>query len=231
MQTLFQNTKLNEAYEAAKLFMYYQQFKNINQIYKIPIQRIRPKRIFQLYKDQFIKLTTIFEKYKLNIEKYIKYFVLELNKRECDIKSELINIKTITEYIDWHNLKNKQNKIYKWFIKTINNIANDCLSLGYFSTKDYFRYLISTKKLAQYYVSGKISGYYLAAIPTFKKIIPKLDKLSRADFHKLYNRFELYNEEITTTIMLKTNQKVNPIKITDDLIFKLRNEKQKTSNK
>ena len=168
----------------------------------------------------------IFNKYKLDLTKYIRFFIEVLDKREKDVKADLVSNASITKYIDWLKLLDKQDKVYKWYVKSAKNIAEDSIKLGYFSAKDFLRYLISNKKIAEYFVTGRISVYYFAAIPNVKKIIPKLDRFAKAELMKLYDRFELYNNEITTAFMRKTNYKANPIKFTDDLIYKLRSSRQ-----
>ena len=223
MQMQIDEQNIENAKTAARIFKFYAQFKNPNIQFKLPFKRIQAKSFYQANNNEFIKLVVIFNKYKLDLTKYIRFFIEVLDKREKDIKNDLISNASILKYCDWLKLLDKQNKIYKWYLKSANNIASECIKLGYFSTKDFIRYLIRNKKLAEYYVSGKISIYYFAAIPNFKKIIPKLDMISRSEFQKLYDRFEIYNEEITTAILKKTNYKANPIKFTDELIFKLNN--------
>ena len=95
--------------------------------------------------------------------------------------------------------------------------------MGFVSTKDFIKHIIQTKKISSYLLSGKISQYYFAAIPNFNKLIPKLDHFARADFNYILENFEMYNAQITQAYERKTNQKVNPIKITDEQIFKLKN--------
>ena len=226
MQTFLLEENISEAQNAARIFMFYAQFKNTSQQFKLPFKKIRAKSFYIKHKKEFDKLVLIFNKYSLDLTKYIRFFIEVLDKREKDIKADLVSNASITKYIDWLKLLDKQDKVYKWFVKSAKNIAEDSIKLGYFSAKDFLRYLISNKKIAEYFVTGRISVYYFAAIPNFKKIIPKLDRFAKAELMKLYDRFELYNNEITTAFMRKTNYKANPIKFTDDLIYKLRSSRQ-----
>lgn len=207
----------------AKLLKFYLQFNNPYLKFIIPLKRVSSKVFYSKYKKEINLLCDVFSKYNLDIIKYIRFFTEVLKKTENDVKNDIVNMATINQYIDWLQSLEKQDKVYNYFIKSVKNIAKKCNELGFFSTKDFIRYLIENKKMAEYYITGQISLYYFAAIPNFKKIIPKLDSFSRMEFSKIYNRFEMYNAEITSAFMRKTNQKVNPIKITDDLIFKLRN--------
>lgn len=108
-------------------------------------------------------------------------------------------------------------------MKTVDNIVADCLEHNFNTVADYFIYLVNNKKLAAYYVSGKLSDYYLASIPTFKKIVDKLDAFSKADFKELYSRFELYSTAINEAFLQEKNIKINPIKFTNDKIFDAKN--------
>lgn len=222
MQLAKEEKQIIDAVSAAKIFKFHLQLKNPNLKFIISLNKIPVKTFYAKYSDEFSKLVIIFNKYNLDIVKYIKFFIDVLDKREKDIKQDLVSTTTITKYIDFLKLRDKQDKIYNYFVKSAQNIVRDCIELGYFSTKDYIRHLITTKKLAEYYVSGKISLYYFAAIPNFKNIISKLDSFSKDEFQKIYDRFEMYNSEIVTAFIKKTNQKVNPIKYTDELLCKTR---------
>lgn len=161
----------------------------------------------------------------MDIQKYIYFYIRVLNKGEQDLKNDFLNISTIFKYIDWLKFIEKQDSIYNKFIKSVNNIAKECLQLGFYSTKDFIKYIIQTKKISSYLLSGKISQYYFAAIPNFNRLIPKLDHFARADFNYIFENFEMYNAQIIQAYERKTNKKVNPIKITDEQIFKLKNSK------
>ena len=109
-------------------------------------------------------------------------------------------------------------------MKTVDNIVADCLKLHYNSTADYIRHLISSRKLAAYYVAGKISGYFLAAIPNFKKVIDKLDSISKDELSELYDRYDKYHSDINAAFIKVKNIKVNPLKFADDAIFEAKNK-------
>lgn len=222
MQELKEEKLKCDPENTAKVFKFYLQFKNPYLKFTIPFKRVAAKSLYVKYKKEFDSITLVFSKYNLDLTKYIRFFIEVLDKREKDIKQDFASNVTITKYVEWLKSLDKQDKIYKYFVKSANNIVNDCKALGYYSTKDFIRYLISSKKLAEYYITGRISLYYFAAIPNFKKIIPKLDSFAKSEFQKIYDRFEMYNAEITTAFMKKTNQKVNPIKFTDNLIYKSR---------
>ena len=46
----------------------------------------------------------IFNKYSLDLTKYIRFFIEVLDKREKDVKADLVSNTSITKYIDWLKL-------------------------------------------------------------------------------------------------------------------------------
>lgn len=208
--------------QAAQHFKYYMQFKQSYIVDKVELRRIAAKSLYCKYKKHFDKLVEIFSKHELDVAAYIKFYVLSYQKSERDIRDSLLSMKTVDAFIDYLKTIEKKQQIYKWFEKSVENISSDCISMEFFSTKDYIRELVASKKLAQYYLTGKISKYWLAAIPTFKKVIDHLDDMSKAEFKEVYDRFDIYNTEINEAFLMLKQCKANPLKITDDAIFQKR---------
>lgn len=169
-------------YKISQLFKYFSQFNNSYILTPLPLERIGSKTLYAKYSHIFDKIGIIFEKYQLDAVSYIKFCVLEkkINQKTLD---KLLDRFILNQYIEYEQITHKRKFIYKCFLKTLNFISNECIKMGYPRSLDYFRYLISEKKLATYYISGKISKYYLSAITNFPKIIDKLDQLSRDEFH------------------------------------------------
>jgi flagellin-specific chaperone FliS len=90
------------------------------------------------------------------------------------------------------------------------------------STSDFLRKLIREKKLAAWVISGRLSSYYLAAIPGFPKIIEKLDALSKDELQFISNRYDMYNTEVNKAVLAFERKKANPIRATDEMIEKIR---------
>lgn len=213
--------------KAAQYFKYYLQFKFSFITEKIELRRIAAKSFYTKHKKYFDKLVLIFNKYNLDVIKYIEFFVAHYGKLEKDISEDLLNMKSINAFVDHLKTIEKRKQIYKWFQKSVDNISNDCIALDFYSTKDYIRELISSRKLAQYYLTGKISRYWFAAIPNFKKVIVKLDKMSQDEFKDIYDRFDIYNTDINKAFLMMKSIKVNPIRYTDEIIFKKRQQMKK----
>ena len=221
LQNVSNDSLMNPEF-CAKYVKYLIQFKKQYLAFRLSLDRIASKGFYRKHKIAFDKCVQICQKYNIDIQKYITFYVNVLDKYEKDIDDSFIHIHAIELYCDWLKNNRRLEKIYEYFMRSANTIADECISLGYLSSKDFIRHLISEKKLAEYYVSGKISLYYFAAISNFKKIIPKLDQFAKDEFQTIYDRFEMYNSDITKAYLKATNRKVNPIQITDDIIFNKR---------
>ena len=178
--------------QTAVYYKYYLQFVNPNLVHIVNLSKIRADRLYAHNQVTFDKLAMIFSKYNLDIPRYIQFVINRFNiSADTDISKVLdpYLVKTFLEYIQ---IKTYHKKVYQYFLKSVKNIVDECLELNIMSTKDYFMYIIKSNKLAGYFVTGKISAYYLAAIPNFRKIIESLDSVSKAEFSRLYNHLYYY---------------------------------------
>lgn len=209
--------------EVANLIKYYLQFKNPKIINHIPLARIRGNAYYKNNKEYFDKVSSYFERNKIDIKKYIKFYFCTLKKFEKDVLVDFYSKRCLVEYQDYLISNYNYKKYYKYFLKTAKFIALESIKMGFLSCKDYIKYLIDNKKLSQYYITGKISKYYLSAIPKFKLIIPKLDHFSKNDLMDIYKNFDVYNAKINSAFNQIKTEKLNPIKFTDNLIFSIKN--------
>ena len=85
--------------------------------------------------------------------------------------------------------------------------------------------MISSRKLVAKYLAGEISIYYLSSIQNFKKIIPKLDRISQDEFSKILSRYDKYNLDVQEAFRKYKPCRINPIKFTDELLWKKLNNK------
>lgn len=188
--------------------------------HELPFERVPYKTTFNRNKARFNNLANLFNSKKISIDGYIEFFVFNQKKTEKDIKDELVNIRTITFYANYlKNLKKLQN-IMTWFLNTSKFIANSCIENGLESSKDFLHKLIAEQKLGQYCLAGKISKYYLAGIPRFDKIIPKLDYFTRCELKPLQDAFDVYKLDLIHAFNLKNHKLVNPLVFVDRLIQK-----------
>lgn len=186
------------------------------------MRRVAWKSLYHKHQKQFDKLVEVFQKYDIDVFKYIEFFVKHQKKSERNINDELLCMKSIESFEEHLKVEEKRKKAFKWFMKSVENISSDCVALNILTTKDYIRYLIQTRKIGNCYLTGKISRYWFAAIPSFRKLASKIDHLSRDELADVFNMFDIYNSEINEAFLLMKNCKANPIKVTDEAIFQKR---------
>ena len=210
---------------AAKYFKYCMQFDLSYITQKIDFRRVAAKSFYSKHQKQFDTLITIFNKYNIDPLKYIKFFVRKYGKSDRDIKDKLLNMQSINMYINYLQEQHKLDKVFSWFVKSAENISDACIENDCMSVTEYIRKMIQQQKLAYSYVSGQISSYWLAGIPTFKKLFKKMSQMQQVAMVDVFNNFDVYNSEINEAFLKNKHCKVNPIAFTDDLLFKKRQSK------
>lgn len=214
----------NIGYKASQIFKYYSQFNNSYIQYPLPLERIASKSIYSKNKIFFDKLSKLFEKYDIELNSYIKFCVLE-KKLNSKTLTQMLDQYILSQYIEHEQILTKRKRIFKYFKNTVDFISNECIKNGYPRSMDYIRYLISEKKLAAYYISGKISKYYLSAITNFPKVIQKLDQMSQDEFHQISIMYDKYHLDIKEAMMQENKKFVNVFEYTDQIILNKKNLK------
>lgn len=220
---LQQNADLScNGYYIAQLFVYYRRKQNPYIKKHLPIKLISAKSLYSKHKNKFDTFAISVNKNKFDIDSYIKFCIINNGIKESSIDLCIASTTMIEKF--YQHLKNvcKYRKIYAWISKSIKNIALYCVENDYFSTKDFLRYLIESKQIGAYVVSGKISIYYFAALPKFKNAIAKLDYFSRNELHCLEKYFDIYHSDVNNAFLYVKNTMINAIDLTDKAIFKLR---------
>ena len=209
----------------AKIFKYYRRLQNPYKSKSIPLKLVSGKKLYLENKDLFDRFASIAKLNNFDYEPYIKYCVrCGINESTLDVC--LASTKMIDKYILHMKNVDLRKKIYKWFIKSAKNIAERCIKEGYFTTKDFLRMLIDSKKIGNTIITGEISLYFFAAIPNFKKVICKLDYFSRQELRLLDEHFDIYHSDVNKAFLQEKNTYINPIDFTDKLIWKIRNKQQ-----
>lgn len=203
--------------KVAKLFKFYRLQQNPHITHPVPLKLVPSKTIYREHKDKFDAFAKIADENHFDVDRYMKYCVScginEKNVEAC------LSSTTMIDKFELHVEKvNNRKKMYRWFMDTVAYIAEECATEGYFTTKDFLRMLIDTKQLAGYVVSGKISMYWLAAIPKFDAAIDKLDYFARIELQSLKEHFDIYHSEINKAFLQEKHKMVNPIALTDKAI-------------
>ena len=163
-------------------------------------------------------MAEVLTKYKIDATSYVNFFFDVLKKHTKDLQTSFASITTIRQYLEHMAIKESRAKIYKYFMKSVNNAADECINRDYNDVIDFIRHIVKNRKVSAYLVSGKLSIYWFAAIKGFKKVIEKMDPISRDEFSKLYNRFDKYSEDINQAMMQMKNISASAIKMTNDEI-------------
>lgn len=208
----------------AQIFRYYRRLQNPYKSKTIPMKLVSGKSLYNKHKALFDAFAKIVSKNNFDVESYIKYCV-NCGIAEDNLETCFASTTMISKYAIHLKKVSYRKKIYKWFLKSVKNIATECVDIGYFTTKDFLRMLIDTNQIGLYVLTGKISLYYFAAIPNFKKIIPKLDYFSQKELTNLDNHFDVYHSEVNRAFLQEKNMYVNPIDLTDKAIWNLRSKK------
>lgn len=161
----------------AKLFKYCCHMHNANVKTSVPFKLINGKAIYKKNKEAFDAFSKIITKNKFDVKKYFEYCVVN-GIKEDNVKLCISSSLMIEKYKDHLKEIQLRKKIYRWILKSVKNIVVECIDNGIYTTQEYLRWLINNNLIGKYLVSGRISIYYLAAIPNFKNIIPKLDYFS-----------------------------------------------------
>ena len=207
-----------EGVDIAKTVKYWLHLQNPYSSRSIPISQIQAKSLYNEHKNTFDNAAIVFNKYQIDPMKYSKFFVCEFGKHAKDIDDTYLSPRTFNYFVEDLQAAEQKRKIFKNFIKSANFIAEQCIDLGYPSSKEWIRAMIQQRKLATYYVAGKVSKYFFASIPNFPKILPKLDQLSRDELNVIAERFDLYNSEVNEAFLFVKKCKLNPIDFVDTLI-------------
>ena len=204
----------------AKVFKYYRGLQNTYRTAIVPLKLVSGKKIYKLHKDAFDAFANRANKHKFDIDAYMKYCVIHRGINESCIESCLNSTTLLVEFSNYLKKKRKLAKIYNAFMNTVKNIVDECIKKQTYTTKDFLRELISTNMIGPYVLAGKLSIYYLAAIPSFNKVIKHLDYFSKLELKLLDEHFEIYHSEVNEAFLDKKHKMVNPIELTDLSILK-----------
>lgn len=221
-KSLVREDQVVDGYKAARIWRWARQDKEKWRKFKLPLERVTAKTIYSNHRKAFDCLASAFAKNNVSPLSYIKFFAVEYDGCEERIDKELTSTGALRAFETYIETSAKRCKIYSWFMKSVNNIVDECVKNGWFTTKDFIRHLINERKLAGWYASGKISKYYLAAIPNFWKVVPKLDHFAKEELKIVAERYDVYNSEVNEAFLQLKNFKVNPIALTDALIYEKR---------
>ena len=204
--------------DVAKYLVYFHKSADKRRTREINIANVSGAVLYKKHKKVLDKLFAVQEKYGLDLVRYSKFFIDRFNYTDENIEKI-----TDPQYIMWYaemlKTNAKHQKIYSYVMKSVENIVNDCVDLHYSSVKEYFRHLVTENQLAQKYVSGKISGYYLAGIKNLKKIVKKMDSLSQDTLREIVENQESILSEVQDAFLYVRRIRVSIISFTNEKLY------------
>ena len=226
-----QYLRIEDGYSVARAYKYYCQFSNSKISYAIPERRVAARALYKHHKDAFDRCIAFFLKCGLDVRKFIKFMANDVRLHDSEIDSKFMSKWSLNRFAEMLASDENNIKVYNWYMKSVKMLATACLDSECVSAVDFIRKLIREKKLASWVVCGKISAYYLAAIPDFPNIVQRLDSISRDELSFISSRYDMYNTAVNKATLAFENRRANPIKSTDEMVEKLRSERRKNSIK
>ena len=120
-------------------------------------------------------------------------------------------------YVKFLTDKAEIDKICSLTIKTAQFIASETKRLNVSSATECLKAMIRDKTIATNFFTGKLSPYFLAAIPGFQDVIPKLDHFAKDELRKLSAKFESYQVATYHAFKEKYGKKVNVLGLADEI--------------
>lgn len=211
---------LSDGELAAKTFKWWRSWQNPYRTSPIPFKLVSGKKLYKANKDAFDKFAADAKRCGFDIKDYFRFCVIDRGMKETSIESCLKSTTMIDEYCMHVKKQKKLADIYKWFMTSVKNITDECIKTQTYTTKDFLRELVDKGKVGTYVAAGKISVYWLAAIPSFSKVIDHLDYFSQQELCLLKEHFDIYHSEVNEAFLAKKHKMVNPIELTDLAILK-----------
>ena len=218
---------VSTGYGAAKAYKYYSQFSNPRLDYAVPERRVPARAMYKHHKDAFDRCVAFFSAHGLDARKFIRFMAENVRLRDSEIDSKFMSRWSLNKFAEELASGENDEKIYGWYTRSVKTLAGECLESECASAADFVRKLIREKKLAPWVVCGKISAYYLAAIPGFPRIVEKLDPISRDELSFISARYDMYNTAVNRATLAFERRRANPIRSTDEMVEKLRAERRK----
>lgn len=213
-----------DGYSAARAYKYYCQFSNPNVSYAVPEHRVAARALYKHHKDAFDRCAAFFSGHGLDARKFIR-FMAEEKLRESELDSDFLSRRSLNRFAEMLASGESNAKVYGWYSKSVKILAAACLDSECVSAADFVRKLIREKKLAPWVVCGKVSAYYLAAIPGFPEIARRLDPISRDELSFISSKYDMYNTAVNRATLAFENRRANPIRSVDEMVEKLRAER------
>jgi hypothetical protein len=202
--------------ECAKYYKFFAQDLNPKIIYKLPFSRITAVSLYNKNKKLFDNLSNRFNKFKIDIPNFLGWFI----RTYGDVKSKILNSSTLSEYAAYIQVIEKYKIIFKTVIKNSEYIANESIKAGYSSCELYFKDLLKDNKIGILFLSGKVSEWWLSAVPNIKSYLSQCDNLTKDTINPSEFNFDKLYADVQSAFDYLKKIRFNSFKFTDKLIEK-----------
>lgn len=208
--------------QLAKVMKYVGQFYNPYIVKPCKLEHVAANTFYASNKKLLDKVAKVFSCYNIDAVSYAEFCFKHMKKRLKDLPTAFADVGVMKQFLESMLIKEKHAKTYKYFMKSVDNAASECIRRNYSDVVDFIRHIVKNRTVSAYLVSGKLSIYWFAAIRGFKRVIEKMDPISKDEFYLLYSRFDKYNEDINQAMLQMKNIKASAIKMTNDKIVAIK---------
>lgn len=201
--------------DVARYLVYFSKMNSRWTTKEINIVNISGLGIYRKHKQLCDKALILQDKYGIDLVKYVKFFLSKYRMNDDNIE-KLLDIQNVVWYANELQIKAKYQKVYDYIQKSVNNVVNECISGDYVSVKEYLKMLIEENKLGAKYLSGEISGYYLAGIRNLPKLVRKMDRLNRDTLKEVVENQDKLESDMQDAFTYFKMSRISIISYTND---------------
>ena len=215
--------------DVARYAIYFSRNQRQNGSISVNIANISGIGVYKKHKAVCDRCFEIQQKYGIDLVKYLNFF-LSRYKLTDENMEKIADASNFMWYAEDLQISVKREKVYGYVLKSVNNIVNDCIEQDFISVKEYLKHLIEKNKLAEKYLSGKISRYYLAGIKNLRKLVAKMDVINQDTLREIVDQQEQLLSDVQDAFMQMKNARVSIIDLTSECLSKTK-QKKNNNNK
>ena len=186
----------------------------ISKIYPVGLERptrnlvVSGVTLYRKNKEVFDKLFAIQDKYGIDMCGYVSYFLHQNRNFSKDKIPMMLDTMSLHRYAEDLKISLKHQKILDNFSKSAQFMLNEVDRRNCNSVKECVKELIQENKIASLYLTGRLSAHYLAAIKNFRKIVFRMDQISRDTLSEVANQQEQLLSDLRDAFMRLKNVSV-----------------------
>ena len=155
------------------------------------------ERMFQARPDVFDAISVYSgHNPQFDLDGYLKYFAANYTPVDLEL---LADRGAIFRFVQKTTIRDKYRKILRWFDRSVDKVADDCVSTGFRSSRDFVKDVVQRNLVGEYVISGRMSLYYLAGIRDFDKVLQRhASGVSLDTLGYFIDNFDSYQYDIRT---------------------------------